>query len=128
MALVLQRLVWLALAGAVGTLARYGLAGLVHRLNGVSFPWGTVVVNISGCFLAGLLWTLFENRWPVAGETRTLVMVGFMGAFTTFSSFILETGELVRAAEWIQAAANLVLQNGVGFVALFLGMALGRMV
>jgi CrcB protein len=128
MTLVLQRLVWLALAGAVGTLARYGLAGLVHRLNGVSFPWGTVVVNISGCFLAGLLWTLFENRWPVAGETRTLVMVGFMGAFTTFSSFILETGELVRAAEWIQAAANLVLQNGVGFVALFLGMALGRMV
>jgi CrcB protein len=128
MALVLQRLVWLALAGAVGTLARYGLAGLVHRLNGVSFPWGTVVVNVSGCFLAGLLWTVFENRWPVAGETRTLVMVGFMGAFTTFSSFILETGELVRAAEWIQAAANLALQNGVGFVALFLGMALGRMV
>ena len=128
MTLVLQRLVWLALAGAAGTLARYGLAGLVHRLNGVSFPWGTVVVNISGCFLAGLLWALFEERWPVAGETRTLVMVGFMGAFTTFSSFILETGELVRAAEWIQAAANLVLQNGVGFAALFLGLALGRMV
>ena len=128
MTLVLQRLVWLALAGAVGTLARYGLAGVVHRLNGVSFPWGTVVVNLSGCFLAGLLWSLFENRWPVAGETRTLVMVGFMGAFTTFSSFILETGELVRAAEWIQAAVNLALQNGVGFAALFLGMALGSMV
>ncbi len=125
---MLQKLTFLALAGALGTLSRYGLAGLVHRIDGVSFPWGTLAVNIAGCFLAGLLWALFENRWPVSGETRTLVLVGFMGAFTTFSAFILETGELMRAAEWMAAAANLALQNGLGFFALFTGMVLGKMV
>lgn len=125
---MMQKLAWLALAGALGTLARYGLAGFVHRINGVSFPWGTMAVNLTGCFLAGLLWSMFENRWPVSGETRTLLLVGFMGAFTTFSALILETGELLRSAEWMHAAANLTLHNGLGFVALFAGAALGRMV
>ena len=125
---MLQKLAWLALAGALGTLTRYGLAGFVHRINGAYFPWGTLTVNLTGCFLAGLLWTLFENRWPVSGETRVILFVGFMGAFTTFSAFILETGELVRSAEWMYAAANVVLQNGLGFAALFAGVILGRMV
>jgi len=123
-----HKLLWLALAGATGTLARYGLAGLVHRISGASFPWGTLAVNIMGCFLAGLLWALFEHRWPVAGETRVLILVGFMGAFTTFSAFILETGELFRAAEWLQAAGNILLQNGLGFTALLIGIGLGRIV
>ena len=125
---MIHKLVGLALAGALGTLARYGLAGFVHRINGVSFPWGTLAVNLTGCFLAGLLFALFENRWPVSGETRVLVLFGFMGAFTTFSAMILETGELLRSAEWMYAAANITMQNGLGFVALFAGMTLGRMV
>ena len=124
---MIQKLACLALAGALGTLARYGLAGLVHRINGASFPWGTVAVNLTGCFLTGLVWALFENRWPVSGETRCLVLVGFMGAFTTFSALILETGELLRSAEWMYAATNVAMQNGLGFVALFAGVALGRM-
>ncbi len=124
----MQKLAWLVLAGALGTLARYGLAGFIHRINGTSFPWGTMVVNLTGCFLAGLLWSLFENRWAVSGETRTIVLVGFMGAFTTFSAFILETGELLRSAEWLHAAANITVQNGLGVVALFIGAALGRLV
>jgi fluoride exporter len=125
---IMQKLAWLVLAGALGTLARYGLAGFIHRINGTSFPWGTMVVNLTGCFLAGLLWSLFENRWAVSGETRTIVLVGFMGAFTTFSAFILETGELLRSAEWLHAAANITVQNGLGVVALFIGAALGRLV
>ncbi len=125
---MIHKLAGLALAGALGTLARYGLAGFVHRINGVSFPWGTLAVNLTGCFLAGLLFALFENRWPVSGETRVLVLFGFMGAFTTFSALILETGELLRSAEWMYAAANITMQNGFGFVALFAGMTLGRMV
>ena len=125
---MLQKLGLLALAGALGTLARYGLAGFVHRINGASFPWGTVAVNLTGCFLAGLLWMLFENRWPVPGETRTLVLVGFMGAFTTFSALVLESSELLRSAEWMHAAANVGVQIGLGFVALFAGAVLGRMV
>jgi CrcB protein len=123
-----HKLVLLACAGAMGTLFRYGTAGFVQRIYGTSFPWGTMVVNVTGCFLAGFLWALFENRWPVAGETRTIILVGFMGAYTTFSAFILESGELMRAAEWLQAFANLSVQNILGLVALFAGIALARAV
>jgi len=117
----------LALAGALGTLARYGLAGLVHRISGVTYPLGTMTVNLTGCFFAGLLWALFESRWPVTAEVRMIVLVGFMGAFTTFSAFILESGELVRSAEWMSAASNIALQNSLGFVALFAGTRLGSL-
>jgi len=125
---MVQKLGLLAVTGALGTLARYGVSGFLHRIIGASYPWGTVTVNLTGCFLAGLLWTLFENQWSVSGETRTLVLVGFMGSFTTFSALILESGELLRSAEWVHAATNVALQNGLGFAALFAGIALGRMV
>lgn len=125
---MLQKLLLLAAAGACGTVARYALAGWVHRLDGISFPWGTLVVNMVGCFVAGLLWTLFENRWPVSGQTRIVVLVGFMGAFTTFSAYILESGQLMQSSEWLRAGINVVAQNGLGFAALFLGAALGRLV
>lgn len=123
-----QKIVLLASAGALGTLARYGLAGFVHRVSGSSFPWGTLTVNLTGCFFAGLLWTLFENRWPVTGETRAIVLLGFLGAFTTFSAYILETGELVRSTEWVYAAANVLLQTTLGFIALFTGVMIARMI
>ncbi|MDX1739876.1 MAG: CrcB family protein, partial [Rhodothermales bacterium] len=98
-----------------------------QNLVGPTFPWGTAVVNIAGCFFAGVLWALFEHRITVAPDVRTIILIGFMGAFTTFSAFILETGELVRASEWLFAAANVALQNGIGFAALFVGIMLGRM-
>jgi CrcB protein len=120
------KIAFLALAGAAGTLLRYGLAGVVQRIQGTSFPWGTLLVNLSGCFLAGLFWALFESKWPVSPETRTVIMVGFMGAFTTFSAFILESGELMRSAEWMSTFANLAAQNVFGFLALFAGFALAR--
>ena len=123
----MQKLLWLSLAGAMGALTRYGLAGFVHRVNGMSFPAGTLVVNVSGCFLAGLLWALFENCWIISGEIRLIVMVGFIGAFTTFSAFILETGELLRSAEWLFAAVNIFIQNGIGLAALYTGATLGRL-
>ncbi|GAB4325091.1 MAG: fluoride efflux transporter CrcB [Candidatus Sumerlaeia bacterium] len=124
---MIQKLGWLALAGALGTLARYGLAGAIHRLDGASFPWGTAAVNLTGCFLAGLLWALFESRWVVSGEVRTLVLVGFMGAFTTFSTLILETGQMLSSGEWLHAAANLAVHNGLGLIALIVGLTLGRL-
>ncbi len=123
-----QKFAWLALAGALGTLARYGLAGLVHRIDGISFPWGTITVNILGCFLTGLIWALLESRWPATGQVRILVLVGFMGAFTTFSAFIFETGQMLNAAQWTSAAGNILLQNGLGLIALFIGAALGRLI
>ena len=125
---MIQKLALLALAGGMGALARYGLAGFVQKISGVSFPWGTLVVNLTGCFLAGLLWSLFENRWIISGETRTVVLVGFMGAFTTFSTFIFETGDLLRSAQWMYATANLTIQNVIGLLALFIGMTVGRLI
>lgn len=123
---MIQKLSWLAAAGALGTLARYGLAGLVHKISGASYPWGTTVVNLTGCFIAGLLWALFESRLPVSGAVRSICLVGFMGAFTTFSAMILETSELLRSAAWMSAAANVALQNTLGFAAFFAGLAIGR--
>jgi len=124
---MIQKLFLITVAGALGTLSRYSLAGFVHRFMGASFPWGTLVVNFTGCFFAGLLWTLFESRWPVSGETRIVVLLGFFGAFTTFSAFILETGQLVRSAEWFYAGANVFGQMGLGFLALFAGVTLARL-
>jgi len=108
---MIHKLALLALAGALGTLARYGMTGVIQRIHSTSFPWGTLAVNLTGCFLAGLVWTLFEGRWSLSGETRTILLVGFMGAFTTFSAFILESGELLRSAEWFHVLGNLAMQN-----------------
>ncbi len=122
------KLLALALAGSFGTLARYGLSGFVQKYNSASFPWGTITVNITGCFFAGLMWSLFESRLHISGEIRTVVLVGFMGAFTTFSTMILETSHLLRSSEWLYAAGNLTIQNGLGFFALFIGLALGKLI
>jgi fluoride exporter len=122
---MIQKYIWLALAGGLGTLARYGLAGFVHKGN---TAWGTMAVNITGCFLAGLLWVLFEKYRPGHNETRVLILVGFLGAFTTFSAFIMETGELIQAAQWVRAVKNVFLQNALGFGTFFLGMVVGRIV
>jgi fluoride exporter len=125
---VSAKLFWIAMAGAAGTLARYGLAGLVQNSVKGVFPWGTVVVNLSGCLAFGLLWSAMEGRLTIAAETRTIVLVGFMGAFTTFSSFVFETGQLMRDSQWLFALGNVTVQNVVGLVALFVGLALGKLI
>lgn len=124
---MVQKLVGLALAGALGTLARYGLNEFVSKFTDISFLKGTLIVNLIGCFLAGLIWASAESRWPMASETRVFILVGFMGAFTTFSAFVLETGLLMRSADWTYAAINIFLQNCLGLLALLAGMALGRL-
>lgn len=123
---MVTKLLWLAGAGAAGTLARYGLAGLVQTRWGASFPVGTAAVNLLGCFLAGFIWALCEERGLISTETRALVLIGFMGAFTTFSAFMLETTTLLQDAEWLRAAGNLMLQNTAGLVLLFLGIVSAR--
>ena len=89
---------------------------------GTRLPWSTLVVNVLGCLVAGILFGLFESRWAFSGEARVIVLIGFMGAFTTFSSYMLETSELARDAQWIAAAGNMLLQNGLGAVALYVGL------
>ena len=123
-----MKLVWIAVAGALGTLARYWLGGKVQRITGGSFPWGTMVINVSGCFVFGVFWALAVERFYISGETRIIVLLGFMGAFTTFSSFIFETMELLKDSQWLMAGINMVGQNLLGLIGLFVGWTLGRMV
>lgn len=128
---MLQKVVFLALAGALGTLARYGLSGLVQKSfwgDFSSLPAGTLAVNIAGCFLFVLVWTLAEERLVISNEMRIVVLVGFMGAFTTFSTFAFETAGLMRGSQWTLAMLNIVGQNVAGIASIFVGMAAGRMV
>ena len=123
---MLKEVFWLALAGAAGTLSRYGLSGLVHRLTGSGFPWGTLVVNLVGCFLFGLVWTLAEERIVIRGQYRIILLAGFMGAFTTFSTFAFETSGFLRDSQWHAAFWNVLANNAICIVAVFLGFAVGR--
>jgi CrcB protein len=119
---------WLLIAfsGAMGTLVRYSLSGLVQRVFGSAFPWGTVTVNILGSFLFGMIWSLTEARLALSPQTRTIVLTGFMGAFTTFSTFMFETSGLMRDSQWTLAAGNVILQVILGLVCVFAGLAIGQ--
>lgn len=118
----------IAVAGAAGALARYGLSGWVHRWAGSGFPWGTLAVNLLGCFLLSLLLELSRQSGWVSPEVRTILAIGFLGAFTTFSTFGLETYRAFEAGDWLAACLN-VLYNVVGGLALVvLGASLARFV
>jgi CrcB protein len=122
-----QRLLLIALAGAIGTVARYGLGNLIQGVfSNKGLPLGTLFVNIFGCFLFGLVWTLADERLMMSDETRVIVLGGFMGAFTTFSTFIFETGGFMREAQWVLATGNVMIQMVVGLVFLFVGVMAGR--
>ena len=122
-----QRLAWISFAGILGTLARYGLAGLMQRVSNAAIPPGTFAVNAIGCFLFGVVWALAEERALISGETRTIILVGFMGAFTTFSTFAFETAQMLRDSEWLMAGGNLLAHNVVGVAFVLFGIALGRL-
>ena len=123
---MIQKLVLLACAGGLGSLARYGLSGAVQKIAGAEFPWGTAAVNVIGCLGFGLIWSLTEERFLISGETRAIVLTGFMGAFTTFSTYIFETGQLMRDSEWLLAGVNVTGQIAAGVFFLFLGIFIGR--
>ena len=121
-----QRLLLVAFAGALGTLARYGLSGFVQRMAGGPFPIGKLAVNMIGCFLFGVIWTLADERLVISQDSRVVMLGGFMGAFTTFSTFIFDTGHFARQSEWMMATGNVVIQIVVGMAFLFLGITMGR--
>ena len=130
---MLTKLLWLALAGAFGTLARFGLSeavkGLIGRLGfAMGLPFGTWAVNITGCFLFGLVLEYFEGRHFLRPDLSFILLVGFMGAFTTFSTYIFESAAFVRNGETGLLLLNLLGQNLLGFLALFAGLWLGRLI
>ena len=112
--------------GFVGAALRYTVGGLVSRALPPDFPWATVLVNVSGCFLIGLLAALTEDRGPVAPATRLFLMVGLLGGYTTFSTLGYETFSLVREGSHGLAAAYAVGQVLVGLAGVWAGMVVAR--
>jgi CrcB protein len=115
-------LAWVALGGALGALARYGLSGLVYDRLGESFPWGTLVVNVAGCLLLGVTVRWLQVSAPPP-PLRPFLTIGLLGAFTTFSTFGYETIALVQDGQWGRAGLYVGGSVFVGLVAVVVGMA-----
>jgi CrcB protein len=118
----------IAIGGAIGSLARYLLAGLVHRFTPPYFPYGTFAVNLVGCLAFGAIFGLAEQRSVVGPTARAFLLVGLLGGFTTFSSFTFETFQLLRDGEYLVASINAAGQVLLGLVAFWLGVTTARLV
>ena len=116
----------LVVGGIAGTVSRYLLTGFIYELLGTSFPYGTLVVNLVGCLVIGFLASLSEEKFLLSPEARLLLMVGFCGAFTTFSTFMLETCNLMKVGENLRAFFNVAASVIFGFLAFRLGVFLAE--
>ena len=117
----LQKTIFIALAGLVGTLIRYWLATFVARQYGENFPWGTLIVNLIGSFLAGALYHLAEERLLISPALRTVLLIGLLGGFTTFSSYGLQTFTLLRDGQIGLATLNVAASNVLGLLMVWAG-------
>jgi CrcB protein len=117
-----------AVAGALGALSRYGVQGWVNDALGRPTVMGTLVVNLSGAFVLGLFLALTEERYLVSGPWRTMGAVGFLGAYTTFSTLMFESVDRLETGDILTATANLVGSVLLGLIATYLGLTLGRAV
>jgi CrcB protein len=114
---------WIFAGGGLGSVARWAFSGVIARTVGETFPWGTLVVNITGSFVIGLFFTLTEpgGRWLVRASFREFFMLGICGGYTTFSSFSLQTLSLAEDGQWFKAAANCVLSLVLCLAGVWLG-------
>jgi len=119
---------WVALGGALGTVGRYWLSGVVARLVGETFPWGTLVINVTGSFVIGVFAALTgpDGRMFVGSAARQFVMVGICGGYTTFSSFSLQTINLMNDGEWANAGAYIGLSVVLCLLAVWAGAVLAN--
>ncbi|MFZ7125001.1 MAG: fluoride efflux transporter CrcB [Desulfobacterales bacterium] len=118
------KLLLVMVGGGAGALCRYGVSLAALRIFGTAFPWGTLIVNMMGCFMIGVLFAL-TDRWTALGPSvRILLMTGFLGALTTFSTFALETLASARSGNFLGAAANLAANNIGGLLLVLSGIGL----
>jgi CrcB protein len=122
---VISTYLWIALGGALGSIARFWLAALVAEIMGPQFPWGTILINVLGSFVIGFFATFTGpgGRLLASFNARAFVMVGICGGFTTFSAFSLQTLDLARERSWLQAGGNIVLSVVLCLVAVWAGHA-----
>ncbi len=119
-------LVMIGLGGFAGAIARYLVDGAVAERASGAFPWGTLVVNVSGSFVLGLLFALSADRAVLPAEIRGPLLIGFIGAYTTFSTYMLESWRLVESGAIGLALFNILGSVALGLVAVFLGLLAGR--
>jgi CrcB protein len=117
---------WVAIGGALGSISRFWLSGFIANRFGQTFPWGTIIVNVTGCFVIGFFNTAAgtEGRWLVSPAARTFFMVGICGGYTTFSSFSLQTLNLANEGEWLRAGMNVLLSVALCLLGVWLGYLL----
>src|SRR6185503_6159852 len=122
----MQKTIFNALAGLVSTLIRYWLTGFVARQYGENFPWGTLIVNLIGSFLAGALYHLAEERLLMPPALRAVLLIGLLGGFTTFSSYGLQTFTLLRDGQIGLATLNVAVSNVLGLLMVWAGYVVLR--
>ena len=122
----MQKTILIALAGLAGTLLRYWLSGYVARQYGETFPWGTMAVNLTGCLVTGAVFYVTEERFLINPTVRTVILIGLLGGFTTFSSYGLQTFTLLRDGEYGLATLNVVTSNVLGLFMVWAGYTLGK--
>jgi fluoride exporter len=120
------RLFLIALFGAIGTLARYGLQGVVQMRMGSTFPYGTLLINLTGCFFLGLIGQFTLNRMVISPDWRVAIAVGFFGGYTTFSSFGWETAKMLEDGEWLRATTYVGTSVVIGLLLSVAGIRLAN--
>ena len=118
---------WIAFGGALGSVARFWLSEVIASRAGENFPWGTIIVNVSGSFLIGVFAAMSgtQGHWLANSSARQFLMIGVCGGYTTFSSFSLQTLALTQKGEWLSAGANIVLSVVLCLIGVWLGYLLG---
>lgn len=124
----MQKILVVAAGGSIGAVARYLVSTWAAERIGVNFPYGTLIVNVVGCFIIGVFMTMTTERFIVSPYWRLLVTVGFIGGLTTFSSFSYETFRLLEESDIMMALYNVGLNLALGFFATWLGIGAARLV